>query len=279
MEFSKNATIAAPLKYLSNFGRSLEMPLVNCKVELKLKWTKYCVLAAAGAGNVDANSNNIIVTIKDTRFYVPVVTLSAKDNQKLSNLLSKRFDWSVYCNELKPKSENKNRANKYRYFLESNFVEVNGLFVLVYTNQDVSSEIFKTIRYCLPKCMVKNYNVIINGKNFYDQAIDSDIKLYEENKKLTTGQSEDYIIRCLLDYDFIKNHNRLTATDLKRQKELDIDTKAIQQIELVGQLKKLNANDNATNEAGNDQSMFILTILEKNKETRLKFSQGSVIVL
>ena len=278
MEFSKNATIAAPLKYLSNFGRSLEMPLVNCKEELKLKWTKYSVLAAAGAGNVDANSNNIIVTIKDTKFYVPVVTLSAKDNQKLSNLLSKRFDWSVYCNELKPKSENKNRANKYRYFLESNFVEVNGLFVLVYTNQDDNSEKFKTIRYCLTKCMVKNY-VIINGKSFYDQAIDSDIKLYEENKKLTTGLSEDYIIGCLLDYDFIKNHNGLTATDLKRQKELDVDTKAIQQIELVGQLKKLDANDNATDEAGNDQSMFILTILEKSKETRLKFSQGSIIVL
>ena len=126
--------------------------------------------------------------------------------------------------------------------------------------------------------MVKNY-VIINGKNFYDQAIDSDIKLYEEDKKLTTGQSEDYIIGCLLDHDFIKNHNRLTATDLKRQKELDVDTKAIQQIELVGQLKKLDTNDNATDEAGNDQSMFILTILEKSKETRLKFSQGSIIVL
>ena len=68
-----------PLKYLSNFWRSLEMPLVNCKIELKLKWTKHCVLAAAGNDNAN---DNIIITMKDTKLYVPVVILSAKDNQK-----------------------------------------------------------------------------------------------------------------------------------------------------------------------------------------------------
>ena len=66
------------------------MPLIDCKVELKLKWTKYCVLPAAGADNVNnINSNNIIFTIKDTKLYVPVVTLSARDNQRLSKRLSK----------------------------------------------------------------------------------------------------------------------------------------------------------------------------------------------
>ena len=75
------------------------MPLINCKVKLKLKWTKYRVLSAAGADNVinnNANGNNIIFTIKDTKLYVPVVTLSAIDNQKLSKLFSKRFERSVY---------------------------------------------------------------------------------------------------------------------------------------------------------------------------------------
>ena len=69
------------------------------------------------------------------------------------------------------------------------------------------------------------------------------------------------------------------AVDLSRQKELDADPKAIQQIEFVGQLKKLDNNYNATDEVGNDQSMFRLTILEKIKETTLKFSQGKVTVL
>ena len=69
------------------------MPLINCKVEVKLKWTKYCVLTAAGADNVDAN---IIFTIKDTKLCVHVVTLSARDNQKLPKLLRKGFERSVY---------------------------------------------------------------------------------------------------------------------------------------------------------------------------------------
>ena len=57
------------------------MPLFNCKVELKIKWTKYCVLSAGGADNVNGNANDIIIfTIKDTILYVPVVTLSARDN-------------------------------------------------------------------------------------------------------------------------------------------------------------------------------------------------------
>ena len=68
--------IAVPLKYLSNFWRLLEIPLINCKVELKLKWTKYCVSTVAGNENEinnNNNANNIIFTIKDTKLYAPVV--------------------------------------------------------------------------------------------------------------------------------------------------------------------------------------------------------------
>ena len=90
--------------------------------------------------------------------------------------------------------------------------------VLVYSNQDSDSKRFKAKRYYLPKRIIDNYNVIINGKNFYDQAVDSDIKQYEEIGKLTTGQGEDYTTGCLLDYDYIKNHYRLIAVDLSRQK-------------------------------------------------------------
>ena len=75
-------------------------------------------------------------------------------------------------------------------------------------------------------------------KNIYDQAIDSDVKRYEEIRKLTTGQGEDYTTQCSLDYDYTKNHCRLIAIDLSRQKELDAYPKAIQQIEFVAQLKK-----------------------------------------
>ena len=81
------------------------MPFINCKAELKLRWTKYCVLSVAGNNNLNDNNNanDIIFTIKDTKSYVPVVTLSARDNQKLSKLLSKRFERLVYWNEYKTK--------------------------------------------------------------------------------------------------------------------------------------------------------------------------------
>ena len=67
------------------------------------------------------------------------------------------------------------------------------------------------------------------------QTVDSDIKRYEKTK-LTTGQSEDYTTGCLLNYEYIKNHYRLTAVDLSRQNELDADPKVIQEIEFVRQL-------------------------------------------
>ena len=143
------------------------MPLVNRRAELKLRWTRYCILSASGNKNninEDANVNNIIFTIKDTKIYVPVVTLSARDNQKLSKRLSKGFEGSVFWNEYKMKSDNKNTTNELINFLESNFVGVNRLFEFI-------------------------------------QPIGSDIKRHEEIRILRTGQGEHYTTRCLLDYD------------------------------------------------------------------------------
>ena len=81
------------------------MPLINWKVKLNLTLTKHCILATCGNDNDNVNSNNIIFTIKYTKLYVLVVTLSAKDNQKLSKLLGKGFERSVCWNEYKTKSK------------------------------------------------------------------------------------------------------------------------------------------------------------------------------
>ena len=107
------------------------------------------------------------------------VTLSARENQKVSKLLSKRFERLVYWNEYKTKTENKNTTNEFRYFLKPNFVGVNRLFVLIYWNRNDNLKRFNDRKY-LPKGIIKNFNVIINGKNFYDQPIDSHIKRYAE---------------------------------------------------------------------------------------------------
>ena len=91
-------------------------------------------------------------------------------------LLSKECETSFYWNEYKTKGENWNTTNEVKYFLKSNFVQFNRLFALVYTNEDAASKRFKAKRCYLKKGNIDNYDVIINGKNFYDQQIDSDIK-------------------------------------------------------------------------------------------------------
>ena len=106
--------------------------------------------------NTNANSNNVIFAIRDTKLYVSVVILSAKDNQKLSKRLSKKFDRSVYWNEYKAKNENKNTTNYRRYFLESNFVGVNRLFVLIYPNVTNNAKRYNATKYYLPKGRIKN---------------------------------------------------------------------------------------------------------------------------
>ena len=83
--------IVVPLNYLSNFWRSLEMPLVNCKVELSLKWYENCILSSAETAAT--------FTITDTKLYIPAVTLKIEDNAKLSKLLSEGFKRSVYWNK------------------------------------------------------------------------------------------------------------------------------------------------------------------------------------
>ena len=114
---------------------------------------------------------------------------------------------------------------------------------MVYSNQDSNSRRYKALKYYLLRGIIKNYNVIINGKNFYEQSIDFDIKRFEEIRKLTTGQAEYYTTKCLLNYEYIKNHYKLIANDVSRQRELDADPKAIQQIGFVGKLKNTNGRN------------------------------------
>ena len=148
----------------------------------------------------------------------------------------------MYWNEYKTNNEIKSTTKEYRYL--SNFTGVNRSFSLVCLNRDNNVKRFKAQGDCLTKGIIKNSNVIINRKNFYNQPIDSDKLRDEEMRKLTTGQGEDYTTVYLLDYEYIKNHYRLIAVDLIRQKKLDADPKAIQQIEFVGQLEN-NEGKNA----------------------------------
>ena len=124
----KNATIPIPQKYLSNFFRSIELPLINYKINLELNWTKDCVMSDIGGDTT--------FQIKSKKLYVPIVTLSSKDNVNLTKQLSDGFKRSVYWNKYKPKIELKNADNDNltRFNLDTFSQGVERLFVLVFNN-------------------------------------------------------------------------------------------------------------------------------------------------
>ena len=108
--------------------------------------------------------------------------------------------------------------------------------MLVYNNtagnDEVSVDSYK--KYFLPRVKIDNYNIEIDGRNFYDQPINDSIKQYDEIRKIYTGQGDDYTTGRSLDYFYFGKNYRLIAADLSTQKALDADSRAIQQIIFTG---------------------------------------------
>ena len=243
----KNAKIVVPLRYLSNFFRSLEMSLINYKIDLELNWNNNCVMYGADTCAGGNNTNDIEATFKITitKLYVPIVTLSTKDNVNLTKQLNEGFKRSVYRNECKSKIETKNLdvINVARFPIDAFFQGVNRLFILAFNNtiEDVAGNPINNTanrvqrdshrKYFLPRVNITNYNVLIDDRNFYDHPISNQVKKYDEIRKVATGKGDDYTTGCLLDYQYFKDHYRLIAVDLSKQKDLDADPRAIQQIE------------------------------------------------
>ena len=123
--------IAVQLKYLNNFWRSLEMPLINCKVELTLNWYTNCV-------TIIGNGTAATFTITDTKLYVPIATLKTKENAKLSKLLNEGFKSSVYWNHYKIFLKNYAENENIRERLDASFQGVTKLFVFAYQRGDAN---------------------------------------------------------------------------------------------------------------------------------------------
>ena len=209
--------------------------------------------------------------------YIPVVTLNTENNNKLSRLSSQGFERTVIWNEYKSKIKRINipaNDNNFRKTtLHTSFQGVNKLLAAPCKTDDIESNANtknSRTRYYLPTVEIKDYNVLIDGRNFYDQNLNSSIVRYNELLKMTTGRSEDYSTGYLLDHDYYLKDFNIAAIDLSHQAVLDSDPKVNQQIEFVYKLP-LVANANGIN-------YDLLTILEKEKQTVLKFSEGTVKV-
>ena len=229
----RSVKVVVPLKYLSNFFRSLEMPLINCEIKLNLSWKKECVLST---GN-----GNAVLIINNTKLHVPVVTLSKEDNKDFIEQKDKKFQRSICWNEYKTKEINEYAdTNVFKYInLDPSFQGVNRLFVMAYNRANGQPTRNGQRKYYLPRIDLEKYNVIIDGRNFYDNPIESDIEKYRELKKVMIGKGEDNTTRSLFDFNYFNKHYKLVAVDLSKQKELDADPRAIQQIEFKYMLEQI----------------------------------------
>ena len=145
--------IMVPLKYLSNFWRTLEMPLINCEVSLMLTWSSTCVITnSTGEEKFE---------ITDTKLYVPAVTLSTQDNVKLLQQLESGFKRAINWNKYLSKPELLAQNPNLNHLIEPSFQGVNRLFVLTFENDEQRTS--HTGPY-LPNVEIKNYNIIINGE-------------------------------------------------------------------------------------------------------------------
>ena len=251
----KDVGLMVPLNYLSNFWRTLEMPLINCEVNLILTWSSACVITDSdGAGTFE---------IDDTKLYVPVVTLSTQENTKLLQQLKSGFkrviNWNKYLSKPELLAQNKNL----NHLVEPNFQGIHRFFVLAFENDTQRTS---HSNYYLQNVEIKHYNIMINGENFFDQPIKNNKVTYENIRKIATGQGDGYTTGCLLDYPYFMDTYKMIAVDLSKQQALDADPRAIQQINFTANLDK----------AGNTRVYFIL---EEAKETILDFSQEAVKVL
>ena len=169
------------------------------------------------------------------------------------------INWSKYQSKVSIE-----RQNQYLDFLIApSFQRGNRLLVLLFENENGRK---KHTRYYLPTVEIKDYNVMIDGKNVFDQPVKSDTRTYDNIIKIATSQGDDYTTGCLLDYPYFKEHYKLIAIDLSKQQALYADPKAIQQINFTGNLAQAEG-----------ATMFF--IVEEAKDTVLDFSHEAVKVL
>ena len=198
------------------------------------------------------------------KLYLQVVTLKQHKTIQNTRLLSKWFKRSVYWNEYKVTSNKNYDADEYiREQLDASIQGVNRLFVFPYMRGANFTTENSYNKYFLPRLKIDNYNIEIDGRNFYDQAIHDSIKQHDKIRKISTGQGDDYTTGCLLDFAYFEKNYRLIAVDLSKQKALDADSRAIQQIIFTGKATDVTKD---------------FYILEKSKETILQFSKGTAKV-
>ena len=185
------------------------MPLINCEINLILTWSDNCVISSA--------TRKTKFKITDTKFYIPVVTLSIQDNTKLLNQLKPSFKRSINWNKYQTKVLTEGQNQYLDFLIEPSFQGVNRRFVLSFENEDDRKV---HTRYYLPKVELKDYNVMIDGKNFFDQPVKNNIQKYDTIRNFSTGQWDDYITGFLPDNNYFKENYKMKPIYLNSDSQL-----------------------------------------------------------
>ena len=240
---TKDVEIIVPLKYLSNFWRTLKITLINGEVNLILTWSSNCVISSA--------NGETKFKMTDTKLYVLVVTLSNQDSAKLLQQLKSDFRKTINWNKYQSDPKTYTQIRYLNHLVNSSFQGVNRFFVLSFENED---DRISHSPYYLPEVEIKDYNVIIDGKNFFDQPINSHLKTYKNIRKIATTKGDDYMTGCLLDYSYFEENYKMIAINLSKQQVFDADPRANQQINFKSNLDRVG-----------ETTMFF--IIEEAKET------------
>ena len=191
--------------------------------------------------------------------YVPVVTLSTKDDSKFLEQLKSGFKRTIKWNKYRSEMTNQTKTNNLNYLIDPTLNKVSRLFVLSSENEEDRTSFSK---YYAPKVEIKDFNVLIDGKSFFDVQVKNKEQPCE--KIMTISKNNDYTAGNLLDYEYFSNYYKLTAIDLSKQIELE-NIKLKQQINFIGKLE--------------DDRTTTFFIIEKSEEASFEFSQNSVSII
>ena len=256
--------LAIPLKYLGNFWRALNIPLISCEVSLEIKWDKNCVITSLeqrdiGGGNRDNAPTGATLAVTDCKLYVPAVTLSKDDETKLLTNLKSGFKREIVWNKYRSQMTTEAINSNLNILIDPTFTNVNRLFVLAY---QTAGDRQSFSQFYLPRVMVKDVNVIIDKLAFFDLPIRTEEEAYE--KIIDISRNNEYTTGNLLDYDYFKKYYKLITIDLSKQQVSEKNEDLIQQINFIGKLE----------EAAN-----VFIIIEKKENTILEFSENLANVI
>ena len=219
---------------------------------------------AAGNNNVPTAivaPSGATFQITDTKSYLPVVTLSKENDIKVLETLKSGFKRTIKWNKYRSQMTIQNNNNNLNYLIDPTFTNVNRLFVLSFERTEDHKDYRDSFsHYYVPKVQIKDFNVLIDGKSFFDLPIKNEEEAYE---KIIDVNNNDYATGDVLYFAYYKENYRLIAIDLSKQTKL----KDPQQINFIGKIE------------GQNNGVTIFFIIEKSEETTFEFSQNSVNIL